>query len=94
MLQNIPTRLCYNAGMEVIGLLYLVILFAACFAAVHIVRLAWLGFKASRKKPENKEPPKEQPQPQSQPVYYIVEKKRQKKANYSSPREIKFTDDK
>ena len=79
--------------MEVIGLLYLVILFAACFAVVHIARLAWLGFKATRKKNVQNEPPKE-PQKQAQPVYYIVEKKRQKKANYSSPREIKFTDDK
>lgn len=81
--------------MEVIGLLYLIILFAACFAVVHIVRMAWLGFKASQKKPENNEPPKEQPkqQPQPQPVYYIVEKKRAKKTSYSSPREIKFTDE-
>lgn len=80
--------------MEVIGLLYIMIVFAACLAVVHIARLAWLGFKSSRKKPEPKEPPKEEQKPQPQPVYYIVEKKRARKANYSAPREIKFTDEK
>ena len=82
--------------MEVIGLLYIMIVFAACLAAVHFAKLAWLGFKSSRKKPEQKEQPKEPPKeaPKPQPVYYIVEKKRAKKANYSAPREIKFTDEK
>ena len=82
--------------MEVIGLLYIMIVFAASFAVVHIAKLAWLGFKSSRKKPQIKELPEEEPKeaPKPQPVYYIVEKKRAKKADYSSPREIKFTDDK
>ena len=87
----------YNAGMEAIGLLYLFILFGACLAVIYIVKMAWIGFKSSRKqRPEKNEPPKEQPKeaPKPQPVYYIVEKKRSKKANYSAPREIKFTDEK
>ena len=82
--------------MKAIGLLYLVILFAACFTVVHIARLAWLGLKSTKARPEQpEEKPEEKPEPPKvQPVYYIVEKKRTKKANYSSPREIKFTDEK
>ncbi len=80
--------------MEAIGILYLFILFAACFVVVHMVKLAWMGLKSSRRKPEKKPEPEKKEQPKPQPVYYIVEKKRARKANYSSPREIKFTDEK
>lgn len=74
--------------MVVSGILYLLLLFVCCFAAVHIVKLAYVGFKSLKKKPEVK---KEEPKPEKkpQPVYYIVEKKRARKS-YSPPREIEF----
>ncbi len=80
--------------MEAIGILYLAILFIACFVFVHMVKLAAIGLKSVRQKPEKK-PAEEKKEKPPQPVYYIVEKKRSRsKANYSAPREIKFKDDK
>lgn len=81
--------------MEAIGILYLAILFIACFVFVHMVKLAAIGLKSVRQKPEKK-PQEEKIEPAPpQPVYYIVEKKRSRsKPNYSAPREIKFKDDK
>lgn len=80
--------------MKAIGLLYLVLLFIACFAFVNMVKLAMLGLKSM----QEKESPPPEPEPenknQPQPVYYIVEKKKARsKATYSKPREIKFSDD-
>ena len=85
--------------MEAIGILYLAILFIACFVAVHAAKLAWIGFKSVRaakakpreeQKPEQKKEEKKPPEP----VYYIGEKKRKRaKADYSAPREIKFRED-
>ncbi|HIQ66579.1 MAG TPA: hypothetical protein IAB25_05905 [Candidatus Coproplasma stercoravium] len=81
--------------MEAIGILYLAILFVACFVFVHMVKLAVIGFKSVRKKPEEKPQPEPEKKKEPQPVYYIVEKKRARsKATYSKPREIKFKDDK
>ena len=93
--------------MKAIGLLYLAILFLACFAVVHVVKLAWIGLKSVRGKqqdaPEDdngnerdKKPKKNaEPDKRPEPVYYIVEKKRSRsRANYSPPREIKFKDGK
>lgn len=80
--------------MEAIGILYLAILFTACFVFVAMVKLALLGLRSIKNKPESKpeEPKKEEP---PQPVYYIVEKKRSRsRANYGTPREIKFKEDK
>jgi flagellar basal body-associated protein FliL len=72
--------------MAILGLVYLLLLFLACFALVHIIKLAAIGFMSLRKKP----PEKEEKQPEkAKPVYYIVEKKRARK-NYSPPREIEF----
>lgn len=78
--------------MEAIGILYLAILFIACFIVVHTVKLAMLGLKNLRK-PEEKPPePKKEDEP-PEPVYYIVEKKqKRKRADYGTPREIKFRD--
>ena len=73
-----------------IGLLYLVLIFLICFAIVHFIKLAALGFKSLRKKPEPK-PPEKKPEKKVEPVYYIVEKKRAKRT-YSAPKEIKFKD--
>lgn len=81
--------------MEAIGILYLAILFVACFVFVHMVKLAVIGFKSVRKKPGEKPLPEPEKKKEPQPVYYIVEKKRARsKATYSKPREIKFKDDK
>ena len=78
-----------------IGLLYLFLTFVVCFILVHIIKLAYIGFKSTRKKPEPpKEPPAPKPKPKPkakpEPVYYIVEKKRSKKTTYSEPKEIQF----
>lgn len=81
--------------MEAIGILYLAILFVACFVFVHMVKLAVIGFKSVRKKPGEKPQPEPEKKKEPHPVYYIVEKKRARsKATYSKPREIKFKDDK
>jgi hypothetical protein len=53
---------------------------------VHIIKLAYIGFK-SLKKPAQEEVKKEEKTPK--PVYYIVEKKRAKRS-YSEPKEIEF----
>ncbi len=73
-----------------IGLLYLFLTFVICFILVHLIKLAYLGLKSTKKKPP--EPPKEKPAPppKPEPVYYIVEKKRSKKSTYSEPKEIRF----
>ena len=73
-----------------IGLLYLFLTFIVCFILVHIIKLAYIGLKSVRKKPEPPPAPKEKPQPKPEPVYYIVEKKRARKSAYSEPKEIKF----
>lgn len=67
-----------------IGILYLLLTFLICFILVCVVKLAILGIKYLKKPQEVK------PEPKPEPVYYIVEKKRAKKANYSEPKEIKF----
>jgi hypothetical protein len=72
--------------MALLGLLYMFLLFICCFAFVHILKLAFVGFKALRK-PKAKVEPK--PEKKVQPVYYIVEKKRAKRS-YSEPKEIEF----
>lgn len=73
--------------MAAIGLVYLLITFVVCFAAVHIIKLAVVGFFSlkSKKQPETEKKPDKKPEP----VYYIVEKKRAKKT-YSDPKEIQF----
>ena len=81
--------------MEAIGILYLAILFVACFVFVQMVNRAVIGFKSVGRKPGDKPQPEPEKKKEPQPVYYIVEKKRARsKATYSKPREIKFKDDK
>jgi flagellar basal body-associated protein FliL len=72
--------------MALLGLLYIILLFTICFAVVHIIKLAAVGFLSLKKKPPAKE---EKPEQKPKPVYYIVEKKRARKS-YSPPREIEF----
>lgn len=73
-----------------IGLLYLILIFISCFALVHFCKLAVVGFKSLRKKPEPKQVEKKI-EKKVEPVYYIVEKKRAKRS-YSAPKEIQFKD--
>lgn len=81
--------------METIGILYLILTFAACFTVVHVIKLTYIGFLSVRKKKsepksEPKPKPKQKPEKKSGPIYYIVEKKRARKATYSEPKEIEF----
>lgn len=77
--------------MVAMGILYLILIFAACFTAVHVIKLAYIGFMSLRKKkPEPKPEPKPKPEKKPEPVYYIVEKKRPRRATYSEPKEIQF----
>lgn len=71
-----------------IGILYLFLTFLLCFILVHLIKLAYIGIK-SLNAPEPKEETKK-PAPAPEPVYYIVEKKRARKASYSEPKEFKF----
>lgn len=64
--------------------------FAVCFILVHLIKLAHMGLKSVKKKPEP--PPEKKSEPKPEPVYYIVEKKRAKKS-YSRPKEIEFKKD-
>lgn len=72
--------------MAALGFLYLILTFLVCFALVHVVKLAVIGFSSLKKKPEE---PEAKPAKPPKPVYYIVEKKRTKKS-YTNPREIEF----
>ncbi len=69
-----------------IGILYLFLTFLFCFILVVLIKLAYLGI-CSLKKPVEEV---KKPTPKTEPVYYIVEKKRARKANYSEPKEIQF----
>ena len=69
-----------------LGILYLFLTFIFCFILVCLVKLAYIGIKSMKKQPEEEK----KPTPKTEPVYYIVEKKRAKKANYSEPKEIQF----
>ena len=78
--------------------MYTLLIFLCSFAVVHIIKLVKIGLDSLKEKsepePEKKEKKQEKPAKQPQPVYYIVEKKRARKATYSAPREISFTDKK
>lgn len=75
--------------MATLGFLYVFLTFLICFTAVHVIKLAVVGFLSLRKKKDPAPEPK--PEKNTEPIYYIVEKKRAKKT-YSQPREIKFKD--
>lgn len=90
-------------SMPVLGIFSLLLLFALCFSAVHFARLARLGWKYTKTVEESQanekkeEPPKPEPKktapanPSQEPIYYIVERKRQrKKPSYGEPRQIRF----
>lgn len=75
----------------VIGILYLFLTFLFCFILVACVKLIYAGI-ISLKKPEACEETKKPTPPKTEPVYYIVEKKRSRKASYSQPKKIEFKD--
>lgn len=77
----------YHLYMAMLGLVYLIITFVVCFAVVHIIKLAVVGFFSLKKKKQPE--PEKKPEKKAEPVYYIVEKKRAKKS-YSEPKEIQF----
>ncbi|MBQ8308972.1 MAG: hypothetical protein IJX96_03970 [Clostridia bacterium] len=79
-----------------LGILWLVLLFIACFICVHITRLVKFGWLYQRRPYEKPKPPeqteKKAPEktPSAEPVYYIVERKRKTRQSYSEPKEIRF----
>lgn len=82
------------------GIFWLILLFILCFFGVHIARLARLGQRyrkslTKQEKHEKKESGETPPQPKTlpnerEPIYYIVERKKRAKTNYSEPKEIRF----
>lgn len=79
------------------GFFGVVLIFALCFFAIHIVRYAKLTWQEKRpEKPpaeekEEEKPEEKAPAPPQEPVYYIVERKqRRAKPKYSEPKEIRF----
>lgn len=79
------------------GFFGIVLIFALCFFAIHIVRyakLTWQEKHPSDSPPEEKEEEKSEekaPAPPQEPIYYIVERKqRRSKPKYSEPKEIRF----
>lgn len=71
-----------------LGLVYVMLTFLICFALVHFIKLAVVGFMSCKRK-KTPQPTEKKPEVKKEPVYYIVEKKRAKRT-YSEPREIKF----
>ncbi len=80
--------------MKAIGLLYLILLYIACFVFVNLIRFAMIGIKSFNESRSADDGAEKEQKEQPQPVYYIVEKKKPRgKASYSKPREIKFSDE-
>ncbi len=77
------------------GIFWLILLFALCFFAVHVLKLARLGqaYRKERDTPKSEPDEKKALPPQkneAEPVYYIVERKRRVKSNLGEPKQIKF----
>ncbi len=84
---------------QAVGAFWAIFLFSLCFFAVHILRLAQIGWEHTQKKeppPEEKEQPakaeEKKPPAEQEPIYYIVEKKtrRRQSATYGEPKRISF----
>ncbi len=86
---TVPFR--YDSGMTLLsvqtqGLIHCAILLLLCVIVVHGFRLAKIGYRTMKKKPE---PPK--PDPAPEPVYYLVERKKKRvKQELGEPRKIRF----
>lgn len=76
--------------MALKGFLYLILTFIFCFVVVHVAKLAAIGFLSLKGKRQKQTPPPPKPEKKAEPVYYIVEKRKQRKATYSEPKEIQF----
>ncbi len=77
------------------GIFWLTLLFALCFAGVHILKLARLGQKYRKNEQREREEPvkkEEEPPPktEAEPIYYIVERKKRVKSNFGEPKQIRF----
>ena len=71
-----------------IGILYLFLTFIFCFILVAVIKLAYLGITTLKRPAQTEE--KKLPPTKTETVYYIVEKKRASKTNYTEPKEIEF----
>ncbi len=82
-----------------LGIFWLVLLFAICFFAVHLCKLARWGqrYRKAQKGETNENPlptPPKQETPErdtsQEPIYYIVERKKRTKSSFSTPKQIRF----
>ena len=89
-------RMCYHTAMillsvQIRGAVWTAALLIALIVAVHLVKLAVIGYKNTKAPPQ---PPPQPAAPEKQPaaIYYIVEKKRtrKKKEQLGDPKEISF----
>lgn len=83
--------------MATAGFFYTALIFLCSFAAVCFAKLAKTGLDSLKQRPgekPEKSDGRDEKSDKPQPVYYIVEKKRARRASYGRPREIKFSDDK
>ena len=79
----------------IVGVIWIVLLFALCFFGVHILKLARIGWEAPKTplKEEKKEEKVEEKKALAtqEPIYYIVERKtRRAKSSYTEPKQIRF----
>jgi hypothetical protein len=82
------------------GGIWVILLFAFCFALIHIVKLAMIGYgayKRAQKKDDEETPSptaeRNSPPPAPSPIYYLVEKKRVKRKpeqQFEEPKKINF----
>lgn len=84
----------YNGGMNLLsvqgqGFLYALCLFFICVAAVHLFKLARIGYRTLGKKVPAEKPKKQKTE--KEPVYFLVErKKKRSKPEYDEPKRISF----
>lgn len=79
----------------IVGCISLVVVFALCFVSVHLLRLARLGriYQKQQKQAVQMKTDEKQNSPDKkpeEPIYYIVERKRKVKSNFSTPKQIHF----
>lgn len=82
------------------GIFWLVLLFVLCFVCVHVLRLARMGQAYRKSERPTSQPPPQPTKPNDEkknsqekdvaPIYYIVERKKRVKSNYSEPKQIRF----
>ena len=86
---------------NLLGMVWLTLLFLLCFALVHTVKLIRFGQKYCKAQNAKSTPaptPQQQtsaqekttPTPSGEPIYYIVERKKRPKSTYTEPKRIDF----